>query len=216
MGIIEEIKAPDLISISNLLVGFTGIWLSISSVYYGCSALIISGILDGADGAISKWEKSAMGKQMDSLADIVSFGVLSGLIIVLYSPSTLSLATAGFIVTTGMLRLARFNIIGRENFEGIPITFTGIAISLLVLADFPPWSISIVALALSALMISWIEYEKVRNSILLFIMGVLLIMSAIYGVYGIKPLAYFPYPALILLLAYALHPFWRYVNERRT
>jgi len=215
MGIIEEIRAPDLISISNILVGFTGIWLSVSSIYYGCSAIIISGILDGVDGAISKWEKSSMGREMDSLADIVSFGILPGLVLVLYSPTNLSLAIAGFIVTAGMLRLARFNILKKESFEGLPITFTGLSISLLILAGFPPWFISLIALVLSGLMISDIRYEKVRNVSLLLILGIFLVISAISGIYRFESLVYSSYLALVLLLLYALYPVWRYVNARR-
>ncbi len=206
MGVMDEIRAPDLISISNILVGFAGIWLSITDIYYGCSAIIVSAILDGVDGLVAKWEKSLLGREMDSLADIVSFGVLPGLILVLYSPSTLSLSAAGFIVATGMLRLARFNILKRDYFEGIPITYTGLAISLLVLSDFPELVIIVIAFILSALMISPIRYEKIKNRTILLTLAVFLILSLISGIYRTKSLIFASYLFLILLLQYAISP----------
>ena len=206
MGVLDEIRAPDLISISNILVGFAGIWLSITDIYYGCSAIIVSAILDGVDGLVAKWEKSLLGREMDSLADVVSFGVLPGLILVLYSPSTLSLSAAGFIVATGMLRLARFNILKRDYFEGIPITYTGLAISLLVLSDFPDLVIIVIAFILSALMVSPIRYEKIKNRTILITLAVFLILSLISGIYRTKSLIFASYLVLILLLLYAISP----------
>jgi len=114
-----------------------------ASIFIGCAAVI-----DFLDGFVARLLKasSEMGKQLDSLADVVSFGVAPGLIMFQF----LRLAYAGqedglninmiwlmpafLIPAAGAYRLARFNIDTEQSygFKGVPIPAAG-----LLIASFP-------------------------------------------------------------------------------
>jgi CDP-diacylglycerol--serine O-phosphatidyltransferase len=113
-------------------------------LHFASYAILISAVLDFLDGMLARWLKaySEIGKQLDSLADMVSFGVLPSVIIYhifLLSPQTAPYSTflnysAFLIAVFSALRLAKFNIDTRqtENFIGLPTP----ANSLLI-ASFP-------------------------------------------------------------------------------
>lgn len=114
-----------------------------ASVFIGCAAII-----DFLDGFVARLlnASSEMGKQLDSLADVVSFGVAPGLIIYQFlrlsfaqqeaglDVSTLWLLPAFLIPCAGAYRLARFNIDTTQShgFKGVPIPAAG-----LLIASFP-------------------------------------------------------------------------------
>ncbi len=114
-----------------------------ASVFIGCAALI-----DFFDGFVARLLKasSEMGKQLDSLADVVSFGVAPGLIIYEFlrmsyaqqinglDVNLIWLLPAFLIPCAGAYRLARFNLDSSQShrFKGVPVP----AIGLLV-ASFP-------------------------------------------------------------------------------
>lgn len=114
-----------------------------ASVFIACAAVI-----DFLDGFVARLLKasSEMGKQLDSLADVVSFGVAPGLIIYQFlrlcfaqqedglDTSILWLLPAFIIPCTGAYRLARFNIDTEQShgFKGVPIPAAG-----LLIAAFP-------------------------------------------------------------------------------
>ena len=96
--------------------------------------LFVGGIADYADGMIARWlkVKSPLGKELDSLADMVSFGVVPGAIIyMLLTKSEISMgsepliywwALPGFLISVfAGLRLAKFNLDERqiEEFMGL-------------------------------------------------------------------------------------------------
>src|SRR6202042_512519 len=114
-----------------------------ASVFIGCAAVI-----DFFDGLVARLLKatSEMGKQLDSLADVVSFGVAPGLIVYEFlrmsyaqqtdglDVNTLLLLPAFLIPCAGAYRLARFNIDTSQSygFKGVPIPAAG-----LLVASFP-------------------------------------------------------------------------------
>lgn len=114
-----------------------------ASVFIGCAAVI-----DFLDGFVARLLKasSEMGKQLDSLADVVSFGVAPGMIIYQFlrlsfaqqegglDVSVLWLLPAFLIPCAGAYRLARFNIDTTQShgFKGVPIPAAG-----LLIASFP-------------------------------------------------------------------------------
>ena len=114
-----------------------------ASLFIGLAAII-----DFFDGFVARLLKasSEMGKQLDSLADVVSFGVAPGLIVYQFlklsyaqqenglDVSTLWLLPAFIIPCAGAYRLARFNIEANQPgiFKGVPIPAAG-----LVVASFP-------------------------------------------------------------------------------
>ncbi len=115
----------------------------LASIFIGCAAVI-----DFLDGFVARLLKasSEMGKQLDSLADVVSFGVAPGLIIYQFlrlsfaqqedglDISMLWLLPAFIIPCAGAYRLARFNIDTEQSngFKGVPIPAAG-----LLIAAFP-------------------------------------------------------------------------------
>ena len=110
------------------------------SVFIACAAVI-----DFLDGFVARLLKasSEMGKQLDSLADVVSFGVAPGLIIYQFlrlsfsqqedglDTSILWLLPAFIVPCAGAYRLARFNIDTEQSFgfKGVPIPAAGILIA---------------------------------------------------------------------------------------
>ncbi len=102
-------------------------------VYFACGLVLAALVFDILDGRIARWRQksSAMGRDLDSLADIVSFGVAPALIAYgcgmqgLYDRIVLT-----FFVACGVSRLARFNVTAEalseggdkvKYFEGTPI-----------------------------------------------------------------------------------------------
>jgi|Deesub1362A_J573_1020465.scaffolds.fasta_scaffold00036_125 CDP-diacylglycerol--serine O-phosphatidyltransferase len=216
--IIEGIRLPDLVSICNLLVGLLGIWVSFLNLYYGCIAVIISTLLDGLDGIVSRVEHGGMGREMDSLADIVSFGILPSLLLLLYTQNQfngLSFAIAGAFAVTGMLRLAWYNILQERHFRGIPITFSGLLVSLLIVNEFGGGFVLAVSAILAVLMISPARYPKILDKRVVCLFALTLIASLIYLLSGIEILMAFLYAVFFLMILYATSPLfiWRYMNE---
>jgi CDP-diacylglycerol--serine O-phosphatidyltransferase len=76
-------KVPDFLTLSNLLCGCIGIWLCLSGeITAGARMIIFSAVFDFLDGMSARLigVNNPHGKDLDSLADVVSFGVLPGFI----------------------------------------------------------------------------------------------------------------------------------------
>jgi CDP-diacylglycerol--serine O-phosphatidyltransferase len=133
---------PNLITLGNLACGILGLtFVFEGDLQLGSKLMLLALILDFFDGFIARMFNmgSDIGKQLDSLADMVTFGVLPSLIlffllknipeinpILVYIPIILAAASA--------LRLAKFNIDERqsESFIGLPTPANG-----MVVATFP-------------------------------------------------------------------------------
>lgn len=124
---------PNAITCLNLLSGCVGIVFAFNgNLIFAAYAIVISAILDFVDGFAARLLRaySEIGKELDSLADVVSFGVLPSVIIYqlfLQAPqlgeiSTYLNYTAFFIAIFSALRLAKFNIDTRQedSFLGLP------------------------------------------------------------------------------------------------
>lgn len=136
---------PNVITCLNLLSGCIGIVFAFrGELIIAGYAILIAAIFDFFDGMLARLLNaySEIGKELDSLADMVSFGVLPSVIIYqlfLQSPQLGSISTwlnfsAFLIAIFSALRLARFNIDTRqsENFIGLPTPANAILI-----ASFP-------------------------------------------------------------------------------
>ncbi len=137
---------PNFFTCMNLLCGCVGIVYALKGHFPGnfvmASVLIlIAAILDFADGFAARIFKvqSELGKQLDSLADMVSFGVLPGMIVfrLLAESSNLTseneyLVFASFLIPVfSAIRLAKFNLDARQtgSFIGLPTPANAIFIS---------------------------------------------------------------------------------------
>jgi CDP-diacylglycerol--serine O-phosphatidyltransferase len=143
MQILSLMKLADIFTVGNLCCGILSILLAIDG-HYGLSAslLFLAVIFDVLDGKIAGLlhQKNLFGKQIDSMSDLVSFGVAPALLYYsMSSPGVLGIAVSLFFIACGMLRLARYNISEGTGFVGIPITVNGVLfpILFLVFSSFP-------------------------------------------------------------------------------
>ncbi len=124
---------PNAITCLNLFSGCVGIVFAFNGqLEWASAAILISAVFDFFDGMIARLLKaySEIGKELDSLADMVSFGVLPSVIIFqlfqqapLIEPLHPYLDYSAFLIAVfSGLRLAKFNIDHRqtENFIGLP------------------------------------------------------------------------------------------------
>jgi CDP-diacylglycerol--serine O-phosphatidyltransferase len=114
-GISLRAVAPNAVTALALCFGLTGIRFAISGDWEkAIGAIVIAGVLDGIDGRIARLLKgeSRFGAELDSLSDVIAFGVSPALIIYLWSlqyfPQFGWICALAFVVCQA-LRLARFN-----------------------------------------------------------------------------------------------------------
>ncbi|MBA5724014.1 CDP-diacylglycerol--serine O-phosphatidyltransferase [Liberibacter sp. Z1] len=142
---------PNVITILAICAGFSGIRLSLEGQFEKAVYMVlVAAFLDGIDGRIARLMKatSKFGGQMDSLADIVNFGVAPSLvayIAVLQKAHTFGWSAALVYTVATSLRLARFNVMNEcdqketwqnEYFMGIPAPFGAILLLLPVYISF--------------------------------------------------------------------------------
>jgi len=121
---------PNMFTLGAMFCGFYAIIQSINANFYACGiAIFFAMILDSLDGRVARLThtSSPFGAQLDSLSDMVSFGVAPAIIMFNWKLHTLGkigwLFTFIYCACTG-LRLARFNtmisIVDKKYFVGLP------------------------------------------------------------------------------------------------
>jgi len=116
-------KIPSLFTLMNLLCGFSAIL--VADLHISTILLLVGMFFDVIDGMVARWLKvqSQFGKELDSLADLVSFGVAPAYLYTLFSPvDHWSMYIPSFFILTGSaLRLAIFNLRpSTKYFLGLP------------------------------------------------------------------------------------------------
>lgn len=160
----------NVVTILNIIFGTLSIIYVLAGDYKMAAILIIVAvIMDGMDGKIARKfdSTSDLGKELDSLCDLVSFGVAPAILLfaqILQSQfRMLGLLAIILYVVCGALRLARFNILNiSDYFLGIPITIAGLLMAMLsLLANWlSPVIIILVVFILALFMISNIRIPK--------------------------------------------------------
>ncbi|HBV97628.1 MAG: hypothetical protein JL50_03705 [Peptococcaceae bacterium BICA1-7] len=160
---------PNVITGANLVVGMLAVIYAIQGKYVtGAVMILLAAILDRFDGQLARklGTNSEFGKELDSLADLVSFGVAPALTAYLWKLNDLGIPGIVLMilfVLCGALRLARFNVMNvTGHFMGIPITIAGAFVAIIVLAagQSPAFVPGLLVLALALLMISSIKIPK--------------------------------------------------------
>ncbi|MFH1438985.1 MAG: CDP-diacylglycerol--serine O-phosphatidyltransferase [Candidatus Woesearchaeota archaeon] len=135
----KSLKIADFLTLANAICGLLAIIFAIYGVFNLAAVLILfAAVFDFFDGKVARFSKKSndLGKQLDSLADVVSFGVAPAVIgYMLGIKSWYGIAALAFYLACGVLRLARFNITDSKlvkGFEGVPITAGGLIIAILV------------------------------------------------------------------------------------
>ncbi|NFV13476.1 CDP-diacylglycerol--serine O-phosphatidyltransferase [Clostridium sp. FAM 1755] len=166
---------PNILTFMNLTFGIFSIIEILKKDFLGAALFIISAaFVDRYDGRIARFfnVSSKLGKELDSLSDLVSFGVAPALLIFTkYNLLDTDFKMMGVIVMIayiicGCYRLAKYNVSEFDGiFTGIPITLAGAIIALFSLW-IPSDSISIylsiiLTIVLAYLMISTLKFKKV-------------------------------------------------------
>jgi CDP-diacylglycerol--serine O-phosphatidyltransferase len=131
---------PNLFTVSSIFCGFYAISLCSGAagpneLYTAAIAIFFAMFFDGFDGRVARLTKtqSEFGVELDSLADVISFGVAPALLVFKWALSPLGfigLFLSFSFATCGALRLARFNVMTHRKVPGSSKFFTGLPIPL--------------------------------------------------------------------------------------
>jgi CDP-diacylglycerol--serine O-phosphatidyltransferase len=143
---------PNLITCANLLTGCVGIWLAMrGDSVTACYLVGLAAAFDFADGLVARTLNlySPVGKDLDSLADMVSFGLLPAVLMAQLLANTPAAADAPWLPLLGFLlavfsalRLAKFNVDTRQttSFMGVPTPAATLFVAALPLVLAAPAS----------------------------------------------------------------------------
>tara|TARA_B100000131_G_scaffold3866_1_gene4017 strand:+ start:852 stop:1649 length:798 start_codon:yes stop_codon:yes gene_type:complete len=145
----SRVILPNILTLIGVCIGLTSIKFAFDGKFeLSILAVIVAGIIDGLDGRIARLIKgtSKVGKELDSLTDVISFGVAPAFIMYFWSMSEIGrlgwLISIIYVVCVA-LRLARFNVNSeaepswRDNFfEGIPSPAGGILVLMPLIYSF--------------------------------------------------------------------------------
>ena len=140
-AMIREFHLADWVTLANAVSGVGAMFAmmtylqtgDVMHIYFACGLVLVALFFDVVDGRVARWRQqtSALGRELDSLSDVISFGVAPALIAYgcgmqgLYDRVVLT-----YFVACGVSRLARYNVTaeklseGQEKvkyFEGTPI-----------------------------------------------------------------------------------------------
>ena len=160
---------PHLVTCGNLASGFVAILFVASSDFvHAVAFVLVAAILDLLDGAVARNaceeddRLSEFGKNLDSLADVVSFGAapaFAAYASVLHTLPVAGMAGCLAFFVCGALRLARFPLVGRPNhFVGLPIPPAGLFVAALAALALPPLLMLAALAVTSALMVSTVPF----------------------------------------------------------
>jgi CDP-diacylglycerol---serine O-phosphatidyltransferase len=133
---IKKIKSSlaVIVSLLNASLGILAIYYAHIRIYnVACILMIAAFCTDGLDGFCARrfHSSSDFGREIDSLCDLVSFGIAPGFLIASTSPNVITLLLFILMVASGLLRLAKFNVTKFDGyFRGTPITLNGLLIPL--------------------------------------------------------------------------------------
>lgn len=169
---IKKLKShtANMLTLLNLSFGGFAIIFSLQGHLNLCLLLIfVSALADRFDGMVARRFniESELGKQLDSMCDIISFGVAPALLLyqgILQEFGGPSAFFTVFYIGCGAFRLARFNISENNGFfTGLPITAAGClaTLSYLTIPYLPPQTFLFIIIILSFLMVSPFKLRKV-------------------------------------------------------
>jgi CDP-diacylglycerol--serine O-phosphatidyltransferase len=181
---------PNLFTVSSIFLGFYALTLCAgdatpAQLYQAALAIFFAIFFDAFDGRVARMTKtqSDFGVELDSLADVISFGAAPALLV--YKWALAPLGPLGMFISfcflaCGALRLARFNVLAHRGdksssrfFVGLPIPLAAGTIVALVIAHYRQFGaatgatthvpIALVVLLLSFLMVSTIRYRTFKD-----------------------------------------------------
>ncbi|MEU9889301.1 CDP-diacylglycerol--serine O-phosphatidyltransferase [Sphaerisporangium sp. NPDC051017] len=187
-----RLSAADSLSIGNAVCGFLAVcvlaWSAITQLqqskgefhpdprYFATAVvlLLIGATCDLFDGLVARrFRASAMGAELDNLADVISFGFAPAFMVVAWAgfshklPLWLVLCAAVSVLVAGVVRLARFACVKTKSgdFMGLPIPMGAMTVVSIVLLFQPSYPTVIGVFAVAWLMVSRIEYPKPKGNL---------------------------------------------------
>lgn len=165
---------PNALTALNLVLGVFALIYAFHGNYYLSGILIVAAMIaDGMDGRAARYfgVSSDFGKELDSLCDLVSFGVAPAFLaylLVLNELGFAGMAIAALFATCGALRLARFNVnvgIVKGYFMGLPIPAAGCVIATFIMTGLKPQGIwfPVMMTIVALLMVSKIRYPDFKG-----------------------------------------------------
>ena len=218
---------PNLFTVSSIFCGVYSITLSAGeptgdNFYRAAVAIFFGSFFDAFDGRVARLTRtqSDFGVELDSLADVITFGVAPSIMV--YKWALAGLGTPGLVICSiytacGAIRLARFNVIAHSDngssrfFVGLPIPLAaGMLVSLVIALGHirgpiaetvGMWPIATLVLVLAFLMVSTIRYRTFKEAKLNA--QTLLVFVLVVGVGVI--VAYRGRPSLVLLVYFTFY-----------
>lgn len=170
---------PNALTVCGMFFGFYAIISAIDGKFiHSAWAIVLANIFDGLDGWIARLTRttSRFGVELDSLSDLVTFGIAPSVLIykwVLIEFGRVGFAIAFLFAVCGALRLARFNIqiAGIKSFKGLPIPGAATMIASIVIFCHDILSLNpeknlifpILTLLLSFLMVSNFRFHALKE-----------------------------------------------------
>ncbi len=145
---------PNFLTCLNLVIGSVGIFFTLTNqkpeAFY---FVIVAGLFDFLDGFAARILKvqSEIGKQLDSLSDLVSFGLLPAFFMLQWMKDSTDLYwVAIIIIVFSALRLAKFNTdeSQSDSFKGLPTPANAIMLTSLVFVPFELYEYTLISICL--------------------------------------------------------------------
>ena len=159
-------KLPDYITCLNLISGLLAIYAAIHHHYWESATLLLAGVFfDAIDGFVARRMhiESKFGAELDSLADLVTFGVAPMVLVTAYYNTPWLSLLSILIPVAGALRLARHNInrhLTKGYLIGLPITMSGLVLPLLIVFKL---SIHVAAVTIIGLSVFYVSTRRVNK-----------------------------------------------------
>jgi CDP-diacylglycerol---serine O-phosphatidyltransferase len=162
-------------TLSSLVLGVTAIFLATqgNDIQLAAMCLIACVVFDGLDGALARRLRvaSPFGAQMDSLADMCSFGIAAPVVVHALlageAAAAITVPACGLVAVCAAIRLARFNVSPKDGrfFCGVPTTMVAAVLALgTLIAPVAPVGLQVSAVVLLALaMVSSFPYVKLAR-----------------------------------------------------
>ncbi len=153
-SMIREFHLADWVTLANAVCGVGALFSmmtylqnsAVVHIYFACALVLAALVFDVLDGRIARWRQktSALGRELDSLSDIISFGVAPA--VIAYGCGMQGLydrVVLAYFVACGVSRLARYNVTAEmlsqgqdkvKYFEGTPIPTSLLLVFILFVA----------------------------------------------------------------------------------
>ena len=165
---------PNALTALNLVIGFFAIINTYQGNYTTAAWLVVAALVaDGLDGRVARYfnVSSDFGKELDSLCDLVSFGVAPAFLAYVFQLHEFGVGgalTAAAFATCGALRLARFNVMTgtvKGYFLGLPIPTAGCVVATFVMLGLKPsgYAFLIMVAIFAYLMVSTVRYPDFKG-----------------------------------------------------